>query len=62
MQGVTIPAPPRGILASNRPLVTPPDEVLARVSRIARKVAELAAMDDSIDEPTAGSLAHRHRL
>ena len=64
--GVIIPAPPmaRGILASNRPLVTPPDEALERVSRIARKAAELAAMDDSIDEPQAilGSSARGYRL
>lgn len=63
-QGVAIPAPPlpRGILASNRPLVTPPDEALERVSRIARKAAELAEMEDSIDElPAVMATNDRYR-
>jgi hypothetical protein len=41
--------PPRGILASLRPLPTPTDEDLARLTRIGQLVDELAGTEDSYE-------------
>lgn len=46
--GIAVP-PPRGILASLRPLPTPTEEDLARLMRIAQLVDELADTEDSYD-------------
>ena len=66
-QGVIAPTsstlpPPRGVLASNRPLVTPPEEALERLSRIATKYAELEGFDDSVDELPPPFVTSRHPL
>lgn len=46
--------PPRGLLASTRPLVTPPEELLHRLIGLGDKLALLQALDDeSVDEVTA---------
>jgi hypothetical protein len=45
-----IPAVPRGVLASNRPLPTPSDEDVSRLVRIGRLVDELTGMGDSYDD------------